>query len=201
MKVALFQNQAVNSQKFSSMPVNKYVYLVPADKSMSIIVDSTNFKITLAENGTIDINNSPILANYYNVFLQELSRIKREKALIDEMLINKDDGKLILLQEYYTSDKKSFETLSKYIKKSFEDGLTDEDWKYLADNKNKIFNGQSFKFNYFSTEFNKFMSSNVYKSLFDSSTEENIVSNFNKYRKIIITEISKDLIKIGRAHV
>ena len=76
-QIVAFRNLAVNSQKETSLPINKCFYLTPADKSMQVIIDSTSTQVMVDSKGELLIQSSPIIYNgqgnmhYYNVFLQE----------------------------------------------------------------------------------------------------------------------------------
>lgn len=154
MKIALFNNLEVNSEDRFTMPVNKYLYIVPADKSMQAIVDSTSFDVFFAPNNIEVSTNSKIIESFYNIFLQEAKRINKFNKIKNSFLTEGSQSKFkpTLLNEYGVFSKKTYESdlvqnlLNKY---NTEGTLTNEEYAQLA---NKM-DGQAFKFNYLNNDY------------------------------------------------
>ena len=151
MEIALFQNTAINAQKIVGDKLSKYVYITPSDKSMSMIFDAKQYEVSLS--GDIISLESPILNNYYNVYLQEVARIKHNLEIKNDILANKENSKYKLsdiLEHYHVNSKESWKDFSKYTAKQLAgEKLTDQDWEAVS----KLFNGAAYKFNYFSEKF------------------------------------------------
>lgn len=192
-QIASFRNLAVNSQKETSLPINKYFYLTPADKSMQVIIDSTSTQVMVDSKGELLIESSPIIYNgqgnmhYYNVFLQEANRIKTNIDIKNDIILNKGTGKykLNMLLENYHMSKENFQELSKLAVK---DELTEDD----VNNLNKMFNGFAYKFNCFSDSFNKTLGKDLIE-IIENSTKDNLESNLESIKKQVITGIAKDI--------
>jgi hypothetical protein len=187
LKIALFNNLEVNNEGRFTMPVNKYLYIVPADKSMQAIVDSTSYDVYFAQNN-LDVNSSSdIIDKFYNIFLQEAKRIHKSIQIKNSYLTEGSQSKIkpTLLNEYGIFSKKTFESdliqglLNTYNQTGT---LSNEQYKQLADN----MDGNAFKFNYFNTDtfkLNNQLSKEVKDSLktslenssLDSATLENIL--------------------------
>jgi hypothetical protein len=154
MKIALFNNLEVNSEDRFTMPVNKYLYIVPADKSMQAIVDSTSFDVFFAPNNIEVSTNSKIIESFYNIFLQEAKRINKFNKIKNSFLTEGSQSKFkpTLLNEYGVFSKKTYQSdlvqnlLNKY---NTEGTLTNEEYAQLA---NKM-DGQAFKFNYLNNDY------------------------------------------------
>lgn len=103
MQIALFQNLSVNkNKKGKTGKVNKYVYITPSDKSMVMIYDATSYDASLTD-GELTID-TPIVNNFYNVFLQEAARIKQQleiKAKVESGELSSDN----LLTHYHYKPK------------------------------------------------------------------------------------------------
>jgi len=103
MQIALFQNLSVNrNKKGKTGKVNKYVYITPSDKSMAMIYDATSYNASLTD-GELTID-TPIVNNFYNVFLQEAARIKQQleiKAKVESGELSSDN----LLTHYHYKPK------------------------------------------------------------------------------------------------
>jgi len=197
-QIAYFQNLAANAQKETSGVVNKYFYIIPADKSMQVIIDSTNTQAKVDSKGKLLVTKSPIIHNgqdklsYYNHFLQEFHRIKVNLDIKNDIILNKGKGKHklnSLLQNYHISEDK-FTEFSKLVLKN---ELSEEDVKQLS----SMFDGFAYKFNYFSNDFNKNILPAVMK-IIDSSTIDNLESNLDSNDNVqikgnIINAIAKEI--------
>ena len=197
-QIAYFQNIAVNKQKDIAGVINKYFYIIPADKSMQVIIDSTSTQAKVDSNGKLLVTKSPIIHNgqdklsYYNHFLQEAHRIKVNLDIKNDIILNKGKGKhkLNSLLENYHMSKDNFTELSKLILK---DELSEEDVKQLS----KMFDGFAYKFNYFSNDFNKNVLPSLMK-IIDNSTIDNLESNLDsndnvQFKGNVINAIAKEI--------
>ena len=192
-QIVAFRNLAVNSQKETSLPINKCFYLTPADKSMQVIIDSTSTQVMVDSKGELLIQSSPIIYNgqgnmhYYNVFLQEANRIKTNIDIKNDIISNKGKGryKLNMLLENYHMSKGNFEELSKLVVK---DELTEDD----VNNLSKMFDGFAYKFNCFSNSFNKTLGKDLIE-IIENSTKDNLESNLESIKKQVVTGIAKDI--------
>ena len=197
-QIAYFQNIAVNKQKDIAGIINKYFYIIPTDKSMQVIIDSTSTQAKVDSNGKLLVTKSPIIHNgqdklsYYNHFLQEAHRIKVNLDIKNDIILNKGKGKhkLNSLLENYHMSKDNFTELSKLILK---DELSEEDVKQLSN----MFNGFAYKFNYFSNDFNKNVLPSLMK-IIDSSTIDNLESNLDsndnvQFKGNVINAIAKEI--------
>lgn len=197
-QIAYFQNIAVNKQKDIAGVINKYFYIIGADKSMQVIIDSTSTQAKVDSNGKLLVDKSPIINNgqdelsYYNHFLQESHRIKVNLDIKNDIILNKGKGKhkLNSLLENYHMSKDNFTELSKLILK---DELSEEDVKKL----NNMFDGFAYKFNYFSNDFNKNVLPSLMK-IIDSSTIDNLESNLDsndnvQFKGNVINAIAKEI--------
>ena len=197
-QIAYFQNIAVNKQKDIAGVINKYFYIIPADKSMQVIIDSTSTQAKVDSNGKLLVTKSPIIHNgqdklsYYNHFLQEAHRIKVNLDIKNDIILNKGKGKhkLNSLLENYHMSKDNFTELSKLILK---DELSEEDVKQLSN----MFNGFAYKFNYFSNDFNKNVLPSLMK-IIDNSTIDNLESNLDsndnvQFKGNVINAIAKEI--------
>ena len=192
-QIVAFRNLAVNSQKETSLPINKCFYLTSADKSMQVIIDSTSTQVMVDSKGELLIQSSPIIYNgqgnmhYYNVFLQEANRIKTNIDIKNDIISNKGKGKykLNMLLENYHMSKGNFEELSKLVVK---DELTEDD----VNNLSKMFDGFAYKFNCFSNSFNKTLGKDLIE-IIENSTKDNLESNLESIKKQVVTGIAKDI--------
>ena len=197
-QIAYFQNIAVNKQKDIAGVINKYFYIIPADKSMQVIIDSTSTQAKVDSNGKLLVTKSPIIHNgqdklsYYNHFLQEAHRIKVNLDIKNDIILNKGKGKhkLNSLLENYHMSKDNFTELSKLILK---DELSEEDVKQLSN----MFDGFAYKFNYFSNDFNKNVLPSLMK-IIDNSTIDNLESNLDsndnvQFKGNVINAIAKEI--------
>ena len=183
MEIALFQNLAINSQKIVTDKVSKYVYITPSDKSMSMIFDAKQYEVSLSTDDKIGLD-SPILNNYYNVYLQEVARIKHNLAIKNDILTNKENSKYKLsdlLEHYHARNEGKRDSNGKIIKEFQKwdiiqglsnkqlagQKLSEQDWNEVS----KVFNGQSYKFNYFSEKFHNDNIENL------EATKESIVAS------------------------
>ena len=197
-QIAYFQNIAVNKQKDIAGVINKYFYIIGADKSMQVIIDSTSTQAKVDSKGKLLVVKSPIINNgqdelsYYNHFLQEAHRIKVNLDIKNDIILNKGKGKhkLNSLLENYHMSKDNFTELSKLILK---DELSEEDVKQLSN----MFDGFAYKFNYFSNDFNKNVLPSLMK-IIDSSTIDNLESNLDsndnvQFKGNVINAIAKEI--------
>ncbi len=198
MQVALFQNNASNAQKTTSNEINKYIYITPSDKTMCVLVDASSYKVSLIENNnSLNSHKSPILSNFYNVFLQEANRIKNNLLIKEDILVNKGKGKYSLdqLLEHYHVPKNEFNKLTKLIIKNNDKGLEDEDWITIE----SMLVGQAFKFNQFTEGYNNSLFKLINKenqSLLDiinSSNLDNLNDNLEQFKTPIIQLLSTEL--------
>ena len=183
MEIALFQNLAINGQKIVTDKVSKYVYITPSDKSMSMIFDAKQYEVSLSTDDKIGLD-SPILNNYYNVYLQEVARIKHNLAIKNDILTNKENSKYKLsdlLEHYHARNEGKRDSNGKIIKEFQKwdilqglsnkqlagQELSEQDWNEVS----KVFNGQSYKFNYFSEKFHNDNIENL------EATKESIVAS------------------------
>jgi len=191
-EVALFQNTAVNSQKQTTMPVSKYIYITPSDKTMCVIIDASRYDVAIdpVDGSDLDLRKSPIFNKYYNVVLSEAIRIAKANNVKNDIIANKGEGKYNLneLEEHYHMSKSSFKKLSNMI---LEDKL---DWDVIP----TLFDGQAYKFNYFSLGFNNKVLA-MTKEIFESSANKNdIIKAFDNLdtrqsiMKLLEAELNKD---------
>lgn len=149
MQLALFQNNFLNKNKTLKPNISKYMYIIPSDKTMAMIFDLKRYRTDLYKDkaGNTKIKfTSPIVTAFYNVFLQEASRIKHNIDLKNSILANQDYKKLRLLKEHYHMSKANFKKLSKNFILKGKD-LDTKDWETIAE----MFDGQAFSFQYMPT--------------------------------------------------
>jgi hypothetical protein len=197
MEIALFQNTAINTQKENKLPVGKYVYITPSDKTMSMIFDSRIYRVLRASKDHIDTDRSEIVDKFYNVFLSEAARIKGALNVKEDIINNRGKGQYQLtdlLEHYHVASKdkaKSWSTLNKLIKVSKTRELTDEEWNTIS----TLFTGNAFKFKYFSIGFNNEMN-NMAAPIIRNSSFETLESNLNELkpqiREMIGTYLSSE---------
>lgn len=189
MQLALFQNEG--SQRITSIPSNKYIYITPSDKTMCVVIDSTSYRATLAEDGiNLDIQKSPILKAFYNNFLQEALRIRHALDVKNDILTNKGDGKYRLdsLLEHSHMSKNNFSKYSKLISEKSVDELDEKDWADIE----SYFDGQAFKFNSFTGSYNSILRE-LLKDIMDNSTVDNLKNNLESVKGKIVDIIANQL--------
>ena len=146
MQIALFQNLSTNrGKKGKTAKVSKYVYITPSDKSMVMIYDAKSYDTTLTE-GELTID-TPIVNNFYNVFLQEAARIKQQleiKAKVESGELSSDN----LLTHYHYKPKSK---------------LTD-------------FDGFAYEFMHFGEDFNRKFKGVVTETLFNGEDVQEALS-------------------------
>lgn len=119
MQIALFQNAFTRGNNRATSSTSKYVYITPSDKTMSMIFDGVSYNAKLNKDNKIDVN-TPIVENFYNVFLQEAERIKQQLEVKRKVENGELDSKKLL--EFY---------------------------HYLGETFEGKFNGQAYQFNQF----------------------------------------------------
>lgn len=113
MQIALFQNRYASSAgQIAKAKTNKYIYVTPSDKSMCMIFDGTSYNAKLNDEQKIDVT-TPIVNNFYNVLLQEASRIKQQLEIKAKVLSGEldKDGKDLLVHYHHKpkSDRLAFD--------------------------------------------------------------------------------------------
>lgn len=196
MQIALFQNKTINTQKTKSNILSKYIYLTPSDKTMSMLFNAKRYDLDLEEDGrSIKLNSNSdtnIVTKFYNVFLSESHRIKHNLDIKNDILTNKNNSKYSLdeLIEHYHSTKSNFSKLSKYAKKQLNNQeLTDKDWEDIE----SLFDGQAYKFNYFSQTFTKNID-NLFKVIEESKIED-LENNLDSIRDQVVLGLQSELNK------
>lgn len=203
MQIALFQNNAVNAQRQNAMPTSKHMYIIASDKTMAMMFDVRRYNVTLSEDGNhidSDIRRSPIVDNFYNIFLSEAHRIKHNLMIKDDIIGNRGKGKYKLsdLMEHYhvrskANDKEEtaglagpWERMSQYIAR--EDSLTDSDWEVIE----TLFNGQAYKFNYFDESFHNKIFAEL-APIIRNATIENLRDTLEEYKVGVTDMIANQL--------
>lgn len=166
MQLALFDNNYANKADNIKEPTSKYVYITPADKTMSMVFDSKKYRVNL-KGDTVELN-SEILDKFYNVVLQEASRIKSQVALSNSNI----GGDELLENYHYRKDTPPTRN---------EDGTWNIKW-----------NGQAFKFNHFSSHFNKTLYQEV-ETLVSKDATSNVESDLESLKPTILNELLSEL--------
>ena len=164
LQISLFQNlYASSGGKIARAKTNKYIYITPADKSMAMIFDGKSYNAQLNDQGEIDIN-TPIVNNFYNVLLQEASRIKQQLEVKDKVL--KDPkGKERLLEHYH----------------------------YAKGSKPTDFNGFAYKIMHFGDTFNKKFNQMIIDNLSSSdNVRESLATIESLLKAEIVEQLKKD---------
>lgn len=173
MQLALFDNKSINDNKVTSISTHKYLYITPSDKTMAMIFDATKYDVNLKDT-SVQLN-SPILAAFYNVVLQEAARIKKQLETKKKVLTGKLDGETLL--EHYHYNKST-------PPKKNEDTTWDID--------SIKWNGQAYKFNHFSSRFNKTFYAAVENSVIRDFTG-NVEEELESLKPIILNELISEL--------
>lgn len=185
MQLALFQNTLGNSKRTGNT-LFKHMYITPSDKTMEMIFDLKKYNINLNFDGSNNPQialNSPILGNFYNVFLSEASRIKNALNTKQAVL----EGKLPLnsMLQHYHFVGKNWSDVQEYMSK---EKLTTQDLQVV----DKLFNGLAFNFNYFSSKFNKNIAEEA-MDIINNSSLDTLESNLDSIRDKVILQIAKEL--------
>lgn len=193
MEIALFQNTYTNAGKEIKDNIHKYVYITPSDKTMGMIFDSKAYDVLLEANGRDIALNSEIIGKFYNVFLQEASRIKHNLDIKNDILTNKNSSKYTLdeLLQYYHISKNNWSKFSSYanIQASGQE-LTEEQWNEIS----TMFDGQAYNWNYFSGSFNNNLKKLIGQTVLDSNLD-NLEGNLERFRDDIVKGLRNELNK------
>lgn len=194
MEVALFQNMAANVSKQVKDSIHKYVYITPSDKTMGMIFDAKSYKVNIEEDGRSIAVNSEIVGKFYNVFLQEVARIKHNLDIKNDILTNKNKSKysLDVLLEHYHVSKKNFSTLSEFaLRQTKGEELSNEDWIIVE----TLFDGQAYKWNYFSESFNNRRKESGILDTLNNTTLDKLEDALIPFMDDILKGITKELTK------
>lgn len=173
MQFALFENINANKNRVTSTPTHKYVYITPSDKTMSMIFDAKKYGVNIKDD--LIIGNSEILGKFYNVVLQEASRIKQQLDVKNKVLAGELDVENLLEHYHYNKSSKP---------KRKEDGSWDlESIKW---------DGQAYKFNHFSPNFNKTFYDAVVGAL-TRNTELTVEEQLEGLKPMILSELLEEI--------